>query len=113
MSLDSKNFKNEILNLYSKKNYKEIINKKHIFDNFNNYNDNKILKIYFVSCLKTSNFEYITDYENYILTNSKDREIIFILIFAYIKHFAQILTAFLLLLVSFTAFLILFVALSA
>ena len=85
MSLDSKNFKNEILNLYSKKNYKEIINKKHIFDNFNNYNDNKILKIYFVSCLKTSNFEYITDYENYILTNTKDREIIFILIFAYIK----------------------------
>ena len=85
MSLDSKNFKNEILNLYSKKNYKEIINKKHIFDNFNNYNDNKILKIYFVSCLKTSNFEYITDYENYILTNTKDREIILILIFAYIK----------------------------
>ncbi len=85
MSLDSKNFKNQILNLYSKKNYKEIINKKHIFDNFNNYNDIKILKIYFVSCLKTSNFEYITDYENYILTNIKDREIIFILIFAYIK----------------------------
>ena len=73
MSLDSKNFKNQILNLYSKKNYKEIISKKHIFDNFNNYNDIKILKIYFVSCLKTSNFEYITDYENYILTNVKDK----------------------------------------
>ena len=84
MNLNSKNFKNEILNLYSKKNYKEIINKKHIFDNFNNYNDNKILKIYFVSCLKTNNIKYITDCENYILTNIKDREIFLILIFAYI-----------------------------
>ena len=69
MSLDSIIFKNEILNLYSKKNYKGIVDKKYIFDNFNNYNDMTILKIYFVSCLNTNNIEYITDYENYILTN--------------------------------------------
>ena len=85
MSLDPINFKNEILNLYSKKNYKGIVDKKYTFDNFGNYNDIKILKIYFISCLNTNNIEFITDYENYILTNVKDRETIFILIFSYIK----------------------------
>ena len=85
MSLDSINFKNEILNLYSKKNYKAIVDKKYIFDNFSNYNDIKILKIYFIACLNTNNIEYITNYENYILANVKDRETIFILIFSYIK----------------------------
>ena len=85
MSLDPINLKNEILNLYSKKNYKGIVDKKYTIDNFGNYNDIKILKIYFISCLNTNNIEFITDYENYILTNVKDRETIFILIFSYIK----------------------------
>ena len=44
-----------------------------------------ILKIYFVSCFETDNINYITDYENYILSNLNDREIIFILIYSYIK----------------------------
>ena len=34
MSLELKNFKDEIINYYSKKNFKEIMNKKYIFDNY-------------------------------------------------------------------------------